>query len=43
VRSIAEAPRAVAEAMAHDGPVVVDVITAVEHISPAATISSLRG
>jgi acetolactate synthase-1/2/3 large subunit len=43
VRTIEEAPRVVAEAMAHDGPVVVDVITAVEHISPTATISSLRG
>jgi acetolactate synthase-1/2/3 large subunit len=43
VRTIEEASRVVAEAMAHDGPVVVDVITAVEHISPTATISSLRG
>jgi acetolactate synthase-1/2/3 large subunit len=43
VRTIAEAPRAVAEALAHDGPVVVDVITAIEHISPTATIGSLRG
>jgi acetolactate synthase-1/2/3 large subunit len=43
VRTIAEAPRAAAEALAHDGPVVVDVITAIEHISPTATIGSLRG
>jgi acetolactate synthase-1/2/3 large subunit len=43
VRSIDEAPRVVAEAMAYDGPVVVDVITAVEHISPTSTISALRG
>ncbi len=43
VASIAEAPEAVARALAHDGPVVVDVKTAVEHISPFATIDSLRG
>jgi len=29
--------------LAHDGPVVVDVRTAVEHITPFATITSLRG
>jgi thiamine pyrophosphate-dependent acetolactate synthase large subunit-like protein len=39
---IEEAPRIVAQALAHDGPVVVDVKTAVEHISPFATITSLR-
>jgi acetolactate synthase-1/2/3 large subunit len=39
---IEDAPRIVAQALAHDGPVVVDVKTAVEHISPFATITSLR-
>jgi hypothetical protein len=29
--------------LACDGPVVVDVKTAVEHISPFATIAGLRG
>jgi len=43
IASIGEAPAVVAQALAHDGPVVVDVKTAVEHISPFATISSLRG
>jgi hypothetical protein len=33
----------VERALAHDGPVVVDVRTAVEHISPVATIAGLRG
>jgi acetolactate synthase-1/2/3 large subunit len=43
IATIAEAPAVVERALAHDGPVVVDVRTAVEHISPAATITSLRG
>ncbi len=41
--SIEEAPAVVERALAHDGPVVVDVKTALEHISPFATIASLRG
>ena len=41
--SIEEAPKAVEKALAHDGPVVVDVKTSIEHISPFATIASLRG
>jgi hypothetical protein len=36
-----DAPAVVAEALAHEGPVVVDVKTALEHISPFATIASL--
>jgi acetolactate synthase-1/2/3 large subunit len=40
---IEEAPGVVERALAHDGPVVVDVRTAVEHISPFATIAGLRG
>ena len=40
---IEDAPRIVGQVLAHDGPVVVDVKTAVEHVSPFATISSLRG
>jgi acetolactate synthase-1/2/3 large subunit len=43
VTTIAEADAVVEEALAHAGPVVVDVKTAVEHITPFATISSLRG
>lgn len=43
IASIGEAPAVVAKAMTHDGPVVVDVKTAVEHISPVATIASLKG
>lgn len=43
ISSIEEAPRIVEEALAHDGPVVVDVKTAVEHITPFATIAALRG
>jgi acetolactate synthase I/II/III large subunit len=41
--SIEEAPGVVEKALAHDGPVVVDVKTSIEHISPFATIGSLRG
>jgi acetolactate synthase I/II/III large subunit len=40
---IEDAPRIVGQALAYDGPVVVDVKTAVEHVSPFATITSLRG
>ncbi len=43
VSRIEEAAGVVAEALAHDGPVVVDVKTALEHISPFATLSSLTG
>jgi acetolactate synthase-1/2/3 large subunit len=43
ISSIEEAPGVVTQALAHDGPVVVDVKTALEHISPFATISALRG
>ncbi len=39
---IEEAPAIVERALAHEGPVVVDVKTAVEHIAPFATIASLR-
>jgi acetolactate synthase-1/2/3 large subunit len=40
--AIADAPAIVKQALAHNGSVVVDVRTAVEHVSPFATISSLR-
>jgi acetolactate synthase-1/2/3 large subunit len=40
--AIADAPAIVAQTLAYDGPVVVDVKTAVEHVSPFATIASLR-
>ncbi|MBX9592690.1 MAG: hypothetical protein K2X43_25660 [Hyphomonadaceae bacterium] len=43
IATIAEAPTVVEAALAHDGPVVVDVRTALEHISPFSTIASLRG
>ncbi len=43
LNKIADAPKIVEQTLAHDGCVVVDVVTAVEHISPFATISSLRG
>jgi acetolactate synthase-1/2/3 large subunit len=43
IAAIGEAESVVERALAHDGPVVVDVKTAVEHISPVATIASLRG
>ncbi len=39
---IEDAPRIVSQVLAHDGSVVVDVKTAVEHVSPFATITSLR-
>jgi acetolactate synthase I/II/III large subunit len=41
--SIAEAPKVVERVLTHDGPVVVDVKTALEHISPFSTIAALRG
>jgi len=43
LRSIEDAPRVVEQVLAHDGPVVVDVKTTVEHIAPFATIAQLRG
>jgi acetolactate synthase I/II/III large subunit len=43
IASIEEVPSAVEKTLAHSGPVVVDVKTAVEHITPFATISALRG
>ncbi|MFZ1103804.1 MAG: thiamine pyrophosphate-dependent enzyme [Hyphomicrobiaceae bacterium] len=43
IAAIDEAAGVVQRALAHDGPVVVDVRTAVEHISPFATIAGLRG
>jgi acetolactate synthase I/II/III large subunit len=43
VASLEEVPAAVERALAHDGPVVVDVKTAVEHIAPFATIAALQG
>ncbi|MGH6816708.1 MAG: thiamine pyrophosphate-dependent enzyme, partial [Hyphomicrobiaceae bacterium] len=38
LRTIAEAPKIVAEALVHPGPVVVDVKTALEHITPGLTL-----
>jgi acetolactate synthase-1/2/3 large subunit len=43
IASIEEVPGVVERALAYDGPVVVDVRTAVEHITPSATIAGLRG
>jgi acetolactate synthase I/II/III large subunit len=43
IAAIEEAPGVVERALGHDGPVVVDVRTAVEHIAPFATIAGLRG
>jgi acetolactate synthase-1/2/3 large subunit len=43
ISTIEEAPGVVERALAHDGPVVVDVKTAIDHISPFATVASLRG
>jgi acetolactate synthase-1/2/3 large subunit len=43
IASIGEAPGVVEQALAEDGPVVVDVRTTVEHITPFATIAGLRG
>jgi acetolactate synthase-1/2/3 large subunit len=43
ISSIGEAPGVVEQAVAHDGPVVVDVRTAAEHITPFTTITALRG
>jgi acetolactate synthase-1/2/3 large subunit len=42
VRTLAEAPSAVAEALACKEPVVVDVKTAVEHIAPGLTLGGLH-
>jgi len=41
VRKIAEAEPAVAAALANDGPVVVDVLTELDHITPGLTLSGL--
>jgi acetolactate synthase-1/2/3 large subunit len=43
VRTLAEAPAVVGEALACEGPVVVDVHTAIEHIAPGVTLAELRG
>jgi acetolactate synthase-1/2/3 large subunit len=43
ISAIEEAAGVVERALAHDGPVVVDVRTVVEHITPFATIAGLRG
>jgi acetolactate synthase-1/2/3 large subunit len=43
IRTIEEASGAVQRALAHDGPVVVDVKTVLDHITPFASIDSLRG
>jgi acetolactate synthase-1/2/3 large subunit len=43
IASIEEAAGVVEQALAEDRPVVVDVKTAVEHITPFATIAGLRG
>jgi acetolactate synthase I/II/III large subunit len=43
IASIEEAAGVVERTLTHDGPVVVDVRTAVEHITPFATITSLQG
>lgn len=41
ITALKDAPGVVAEALAHDGPVVVDVRTAIEHISPFANLADL--
>ncbi|HEX6610071.1 MAG TPA: thiamine pyrophosphate-dependent enzyme, partial [Hyphomicrobiaceae bacterium] len=41
IRTVAEASAVVSEALAYDGPVVVDVKTALEHISPFANLADL--
>ncbi len=41
IRTLAEAPKIVAEALAHNGPVVVDCIIPAEHIAPGMTIAEL--
>lgn len=43
IARIEDAPDVVARALTHAGPVVVDVKTSVEHVSPFTTIASLRG
>ena len=42
IRSIAEAPAVVEAALSHAGPVVVDVRTTVDHITPGMTIADLH-
>jgi acetolactate synthase I/II/III large subunit len=41
IRTLADAPKVVAAAMAHHGPVVVDCIIPAEHIAPGMTITEL--
>jgi acetolactate synthase I/II/III large subunit len=41
IRTLEEAPKIVAEALAHHGPVVVDCIIPAEHIAPGMTIAEL--
>ncbi|MET0567811.1 MAG: thiamine pyrophosphate-dependent enzyme, partial [Hyphomicrobiaceae bacterium] len=41
ISTVVEAAGVVSEALAHDGPVVVDVKTALEHISPYANLADL--
>ncbi len=41
ISTVAEASAVVSEALAHDGPVVVDVKTALAHISPFANLADL--
>jgi acetolactate synthase I/II/III large subunit len=41
IRTLADAPQVVAEALAHHGPVVVDCIIPAEHIAPGMTIAEL--
>ncbi len=42
IRTIEEAPNIVAEALDHNGPVVVDVKTTVDHITPGMTIAGMN-
>jgi acetolactate synthase-1/2/3 large subunit len=42
IRTLDEAPGIVADALSHDGPVVVDVRTTLDHIAPGLTISGMQ-
>jgi acetolactate synthase I/II/III large subunit len=42
IKTIAEAAKIVAEALSHNGPVVVDVRTTVDHITPGMTIADMH-
>jgi acetolactate synthase-1/2/3 large subunit len=42
IKTVEEAPAVVAAALAHDGPVVVDVRTTLDHIAPGLTISAMQ-